>query len=64
MTVFFFYVNLRIRNPSYATAFGMFLHFADKAGTTVNKIQVVRDFHTVFRRFDYCVQFDKFKIDQ
>ena len=34
MTVFF-YVNPRIRNPSYGTVFGMFLHIADKAGTTV-----------------------------
>ena len=26
-----------MRNPSYATGFGMFFHFADTAGTTVTE---------------------------
>ena len=31
----FFYVSPRIQNPLYAHSFGMLLHFADTAGTTV-----------------------------
>jgi len=31
----FVYVNPHIQDPSYATGFSMFLHFADTAGTTV-----------------------------